>query len=291
MAKPVEITRMDDKAPRLAPRSADATDVLEVAVGLAKKGIGGAMATVVARHGSAPSTPGQKLYVAEDDTCVGTVGGGAVEREVIDALDAMLRGACGKDAPKGGDARHEMRSFKLGAELGMCCGGSVDILLEPIDAQMPCLIVGGGHVATAVAPLLAKIGFAVTVCDSREAWGEDGRIPNVTCVVGEHDDVGKDFPTSGACLVMTHDHGLDQDVIEWAMKKKFAYVGGVGSRAKAQRTRDRLEAKGFPESDRTRLKMPIGVDIGARLPHEIAVSIAAELVAWRRAPKNMKRKT
>lgn len=286
MAKPVEIARTDEKAPRLTPDSADATRVLEVAVDLAKRGIGGAMATVVARHGSAPSTPGQKLYVAEDDTCVGTVGGGAVEREVIEALDAMLRGACGKDASgQREDARHEMRSFALGAELGMCCGGSVDVLLEPIAAQMPCLIVGGGHVATAVAPLLAKIGFAVTVCDAREAWGEEGRIPGVTCVVGEHDDVGKDFPTSGACLVMTHDHGLDQDVIEWAMKKKFAYVGGVGSRAKAQRTRDRLEAKGFPESDRERLKMPIGMNIGARLPDEIAVSIAAELVAWRRARK------
>ena len=285
MAKPLEIARTDEKAPRLSPVSADATHVLEVAAALAKRGVGGAMATVVARHGSAPSTPGQKLYVGEDDTCIGTVGGGAVEREVIEALDAMLRAACGKDAPPGNRAgRHEMRSFSLGAELGMCCGGSVNILLEPIDAQMPCLIVGGGHVATAVAPLLAKIGFAVTVCDSRENWGEEGRIAGVTCVVGEHDDAGKDFPTSGACLVMTHDHGLDQDVIEWAMKKKFAYVGGVGSRAKAQRTRDRLEAKGFPESDRQRLRMPIGVDIGARLPDEIAVSIAAELVSWRRAP-------
>lgn len=280
MAKPVEIARSTENGPRLAPVFADATRVLEVAVELAKKGIGGAMATVVARHGSAPSTPGQKLYVAEDDTCVGTVGGGAVEREVIEALESMLRGACGKEAPR---ERHELRTFKLGAELGMCCGGSVDILLEPIDAQMPCLVVGGGHVATATAPLLAKIGFAVTVCDAREAWGEEGRIPGVTCVVGEHDDVGKDFPTSGACLVMTHDHGLDQDVIEWAMKRGFAYVGGVGSRAKAQRTRDRLAAKGFPESDRARLQMPIGLDIGARLPDEIAVSIAADLVRWRRA--------
>lgn len=280
MAKPVEIARCTENGPRLAPVFADATRVLEVAVELAKKGIGGAMATVVARHGSAPSTPGQKLYVAEDDTCVGTVGGGAVEREVIDALESMLRGACGKEAPR---ERHALKSFKLGAELGMCCGGSVDILLEPIDAQMPCLVVGGGHVATATAPLLAKIGFAVTVCDAREAWGEEGRIPGVTCVVGEHDDVGKDFPTSGACLVMTHDHGLDQDVIEWAMKRGFAYVGGVGSRAKAQRTRDRLAAKGFPESDRARLQMPIGLDIGARLPDEIAVSIAADLVKWRRS--------
>ena len=279
MGKLVEITRSEAEAPRLAPEPADATRVLEVAASRARAGIAGAMATVVARHGSAPSTPGKKLYVAEDDTCVGTVGGGAVEREVLSALEAIFRGACGAEGAKD---RHSIRNFKLGAELGMCCGGSVDVLLEPIDAKMPCLVVGGGHVGTAVAPLLARIGFSVTVVDAREVWGEEGRIPNVECVVGDYDDVGKDFPTTGACLVMTHDHGLDQEVIEWAMKRGFAYVGGVGSRAKAQRTRDRLANKGFPESDGARLRMPIGVDIGARLPEEIAVSIAAELVAWRR---------
>jgi xanthine dehydrogenase accessory factor len=93
------------------------------------------------------------------------------------------------------------------------------------------------------------------------------------------------MPAHGAVLVMTHDHALDQDVIEWALKRGFAYVGGVGSRAKAQRTRDRLEAKGYPEEDRARVRMPIGIDIGARLPDEIAVAICAEMVAWRRTQK------
>lgn len=280
VGKLIDIARTEAEAPRLAPEPADATRVLEVAAARARAGIAGAMATVVARHGSAPSTPGQKLYVAEDDTCVGTVGGGAVEREVLAALEALVHGACG---PEGAKERHSVRSFKLGAELGMCCGGSVDVLVEALDAKMPCLVVGGGHVGTAVAPLLARIGFAVTVVDARELWGAEGRIPNVECVVGDYDDVGETFPTSGACLVMTHDHGLDQDVIEWAMKRGFSYVGGVGSRAKAQRTRVRLAAKGFPEADGARLRMPIGVDIGARLPEEIAVAIAAELVGWRRA--------
>ncbi len=232
------------------------------------------LATVLARHGSAPATPGQKLLLARDGTCIGTVGGGAIEREVIAALEEAL----GLE----GEKVFTTKSFRLGAELGMCCGGSVEVVIEAIAALVPCLVIGGGHVATETAPLLAKLGFAVTVVDERDPWGEEGRIPSVRTLVGDFDDVGRDMPRSAAVLVMTHDHALDQRAIEWALKQGFAYVGGVGSRAKAKRTVDRLEAKGFPESDRSRVRMPIGVHVGARLPAEIAVSIAAEMVAWRR---------
>jgi xanthine dehydrogenase accessory factor len=279
VAKPVHLVRVPAaNAETLAPEPADALRVLEVAVDRGRRGVRGSLATILARHGSAPGTPGQKLFIGEDGVCVGTVGGGAVEREVIEALRAMLAA----DRPK-----HEVRSFKLGAELGMCCGGSLDVMLEPVEALAPMLIVGGGHVATACAPMMAKLGFAVTVVDARDAWGREGRLDGVTCVVGDYDDVGRAFPKHAAVLVMTHDHALDQDVIEWALKSGFAFVGGVGSRAKAQRTRDRLAHKGFSEDDRARVRMPIGVDVGARLPDEIAVSIAAEMIAWRRKPKSV----
>jgi xanthine dehydrogenase accessory factor len=264
-------------APRRVAMPAEPSRVLEVAAERARQGIGGAMATVIARHGSAPSTPGQKMYAGADGSCFGTVGGGAVERDVIDALDQQVADLLA------GRAKHHMRSFRLGPELGMCCGGSVDFLLEPIEALTSCLIVGAGHVASATAPLLAKVGFSVTVCDAREEWARDERFPGLRVVLGDYDDVGQTMPREGAVLVMTHDHGLDQAAIEWALKQGFAYVGGVGSRAKAKRTRDRLEAKGFEEKDRERMRMPIGVDIRARLPDEIAVAICAELIAWRKA--------
>jgi xanthine dehydrogenase accessory factor len=166
----------------------------------------------------------------------------------------------------------------------MCCGGKQVVLVEPLVGLVPALVVGGGHVATAVAPVLAKVGFSVTVVDAREAWAEEeGRIPNVQRVLGEFDEIGKDFDARGICLVMTHDHGLDQRAIEWALRRGFAFVGGVGSRAKAARTRQRLEAKGFSEADCTRVHMPLGVAIGARTPDEIAISVAAELIAWHKA--------
>jgi xanthine dehydrogenase accessory factor len=97
--------------------------------------------------------------------------------------------------------------------------------------------------------------------------------------------VGRGLPEHAAVLVMTHDHALDQEVVEWALRRGFAFVGGVGSRAKAKRTRDRLVHKGFGDADVARVRMPIGVDVGARLPEEIAVAIAAEMIAWRRAPR------
>lgn len=264
-------TKLSD-LPLVTPASP--AGVLSVSAEKSARGVDGAMATVLARHGSAPATPGQKMYLAADGTCVGTVGGGAIEREVLMALRSMCKG----DAPR----THEVREFKLGAELGMCCGGRAEILVEPIDGLLPCLIVGGGHVATATAPLLAKVGYAVTIVDSREAWAAEGRIPGITMIEGEYDVLMNDFPTRGALLVMTHDHGEDQRAIEWGLKRGFAYVGGVGSRAKAERTRQRLEAKGVGEVDRNRIRMPIGAPINARLPDEIAVAIAAEMVAWKR---------
>lgn len=262
------------------PKTASKIVVLETAAAAMGRGVRGAMATVLERHGSAPGTPGQKLFYGADGTCVGTVGGGAIERAILEALCALVRDE---------HARHEVRTFKLGAELGMCCGGRLSVLLEPMDALVPCLVVGGGHVATAVAPLLATIGFSVTVVDAREGWGEEGRIPGVRCVPGEFDEVGRAIDPRGVCLVMTHDHRLDQRAIEWALKHGFAFVGGVGSRAKAERTRQRLEAKGFSEEDRARVRMPIGLDIGARSPEEIAVAIAAEMVAWSKRSEPGKR--
>jgi xanthine dehydrogenase accessory factor len=262
----------ETEAPLVA-KQAPPPVVMTEAAAIAARGVRGAMATVLERHGSAPSTPGQKMWVGADRSCIGSVGGGAVEREVMVALLEMAQNT---------GASYQIKTFKLGAELGMCCGGRVVALLEPIEALVPCLIVGGGHVATALAPMLAKVGFAVTVVDEREDWGREGRIDRVTTMVGEYDDVGREIDPSGAFIVMTHDHGLDQRAIEWALGRGFAFVGGVGSRAKAQRTRDRLSSKGFSEADVGRIQMPLGVSIGARLPDELAISIAGALIAWRR---------
>jgi xanthine dehydrogenase accessory factor len=278
--------------PPLLPRTALPHEVLRAALAALDDGRRVVVASVVARHGSAPATPGQKLVLLDERTALGTVGGGAIERVVLAAMVEAL-----------GDPRAAPRveTFRLGASLGMCCGGSADILIEPLEPLLHALVVGAGHVGVFTAPLLAATGFRVTLCDAREAAADPARLaalaapahegatlpaPPVEILHADHDDpeVLARFPRSlarAAALVMTHDHQLDQAVIEWAIERGFGFVGGVGSRAKAARTRARLEAKGVPEADVARVRMPVGVDIGARSPAEIGVAITAELVAWR----------
>ena len=272
------------------PRTAPPHEVLRAVLDALDRGQRVVLASVVARHGSAPATPGQKLVLLDARTAVGTIGGGAVERVVLDRMLAALSDFT---------ARPKVETFRLGASLGMCCGGSADVLIEPLEPLLHVLVVGAGHVGAFTAPLLASLSFRVTLVDSRDAAADPARlaaappaptgVPEpVRLVLGDHDDpqVTAALPADlgrSAALVMTHDHALDQAVVEWALGRGFGFVGGVGSRAKAARTRDRLEVKGFGAADIGRVRMPVGVDVGARTPAEIGVAIAAELVAWRAA--------
>jgi xanthine dehydrogenase accessory factor len=273
---------------QLIPRTALPHEVLRVALEALERGWRVVLASVIARHGSAPSTPGQKLCLLEDLSAVGTIGGGAVEKAVLGEMARAM--ADPTSAPK-------VDTFRLGANLGMCCGGSVEILIEPMHPAIHALVIGAGHVGTFTAPLLASLGFRVTLCDAREAAADLSRLVPVAApgnnaahpvrlIHADHDDPEVTAPFAGAfgevaVVVMTHDHQLDQAAIEWALGKGFGFVGGVGSRAKAARTRARLEARQFSEADLGRVRMPVGLDIGARTPAEIGVAIAGELVAWR----------
>ena len=257
-------------------QAADVPEVLRAVAAALESGFAAAMATVVARRGSTPSTPGQKLALTAGG-CFGTVGGGAVEAAVLRELRASLARA------EAGEGAVRAETFRLGPELGMCCGGSVDVMIEELPAACPVGIVGAGHVAVETTRLLAALGFAVTLADARDAFASPERFPAARVLCGEPSALVSWVPRSGAVLVMTHDHQRDHDAIAWALREGYAFVGAVGSRAKAARTGARLEMRGFSEADRARVRIPVGLDIGARSPAEIAVSIAAELVRWRAA--------
>lgn len=264
-------------APRV--RTASPSEALREA--LARLDAGGrvVVATVLQRRGSAPSTPGQKLALLAPDEAIGTIGGGAVEHAVLATMQSMLLDSASEPRI----VRHE-----LGPEMGMCCGGGVELLLEPMESNLRVLVVGAGHVGGALVPTLLGLGFRVVVADPREgALGLRGLETGgaLTALASEHDDAevaaALGDPSRSAVVVMTHDHQLDQAVIEWALAHRHAFVGGVGSRAKAAKTRQRLEHKGVPPEDVARVRMPLGVAIDARSPAEIAVAIAGELVSWR----------
>ncbi len=261
----------------IVPRPAGVGEVLRIAAEALSRGVAVVVVTVVGRQGSAPATPGQKLVRTDDGICAGTVGGGALERAVLGATTKALETA------REGEGTPVAQHFALGGELGMCCGGGVDVLIEAMSPARAVGIVGAGHIATALAPILVAAGFTVTVVDERESWTDPSRMSDarVQVLSGTYTLLGAHVPRNGALLVMSHDHQMDQDALAWALRESYALVGGVGSRAKVAKLRARLHARDVSPTDLARVRMPLGLALGARSPGEIAVAIAAELVAWR----------
>jgi xanthine dehydrogenase accessory factor len=230
--------------------------------------------TVLERQGSAPATPGQKLVVTASGQVDGTVGGGQLELEAIQQARKVLGQPV---APFTWRAR-------LGPDLGMCCGGSAQMLIESHPAARRAWLVGGGHVAHAMAPQLLALGYQVTVTDARAEWAMPDRFPGCEVLELEADELPFVPKQRDICLIMTHDHRLDEMAIAVALPQPFGFIGGVGSRAKAARVKARLTQRGMNDDLVSRLVMPVGMDIGARLPAEIAVAIAAQLVTLFASP-------
>lgn len=266
-------TREGDK-PRRLSRDAGAAEVLGTVSALLARGVDACLATVIQIEGSSPSTPGQKLVRGADGTVVGTVGGGAVEREAMDRMQALI---------EEGGAKPEMRWYALAKDLAMACGGRVHLLFEPLPSATPVLLVGAGHIGAALAAMLPRLGFHVTLTDEREGAVDSERIAawQVDARHGPVHEVANDVPTRALVVVATHDHALDEDAIVWAVERGHGYVGGVGSKRKAAKLRKRLEGQGVAQERIDEVRMPIGLELGGRSPEEIALSIAAELVALR----------
>jgi xanthine dehydrogenase accessory factor len=236
------------------------------------------LCTVIASHGSTPQKPGSKLVVTPDGTLIGTVGGGAIEKQIVDAALALLNDA---------GATTTTLETHLTHELGMCCGGKMSVFLEK-HARAPALVLfGAGHVAKELSALAVASGFVVTVADERVEWATAERFPGATVLQRPADDVAREAvggPDTYYC-VATHDHPLDQRCVEALLDKPWAYLGVIGSRRKAERFRQRLLAAGFSKERVAAFECPMGVDVGALTPVEIAVSITARLISVRRAER------
>jgi xanthine dehydrogenase accessory factor len=231
------------------------------------------LATVTESRGFTPRKPGAHMLIGEDGATAGTIGGGAIEREVIEAARERLAGS--------GSAtlrRH------LTQELGMCCGGEMAIFLEVIEAAPKLLVFGAGYIARPLAALAATCGFAVRVVDERADWATGERFPTSEVVVREPEAFLRDLEIRGDefAVVVTHDHALDQRLVQILLRRPLKFVGMIGSVAKQRKFALRLRAKGFGDAEIARLQTPLGVSIGADTPEEIAVSVMAQIVAVRR---------
>jgi xanthine dehydrogenase accessory factor len=248
--------------------------VLQAATEAMAAGRPAALVTVTHVNGSAPRHGGARMVVHGDGSIVGSIGGGAWEHRVIaEALAALATGA--------------PRSIRahLTRDLGMCCGGAMEAFVEPLESTPDLVVYGAGHVGAATARMAAAAGFRVTVVDERDELLEDAALPDrVNRVEGDPRRLLAQLPSGPLShhLVVTHDHSLDQDLVERLLPTDLAWVGLIASRAKVTRFFVRFRASGMDPALFTRLSAPVGLDIGAETPEEIAVSIVAELIRVRR---------
>jgi xanthine dehydrogenase accessory factor len=252
-------------------------EVAEALVEVLKSGGRGALATVVRTAGSVPQPAGARLLLRPDDTTVGTVGGGAIEHAVLEAL---------REARRSGEATLVARD--LGYDLGMCCGGRMEVFVEPIEGAPRLWLFGAGHVARPTAGLARTAGFDVTVIDEREELNTEDRFPSCQREVNEPTAFLRQRPVGERdwLLIVTHDHRLDEELLELAVQRRPRFIGLVGSQRKTfrllQRIGARLGADATEAMALDRVYAPVGLDIGAIGPEEIAISIVAEMVALRR---------
>ena len=253
-------------------------DIYEEIVALRQQGRKGAVATIVNVRGSIPSFETAKMLIRDDGSILGTVGGGCVEAEVWQAAREVMA----SEKPR-------TLTFNLNQDprydTGLVCGGTLDIFIEPVLPPAPLYIFGAGHVAVNLYRTAKSAGFDVTVIDDRETYANCERFPEAKEVIAE--DFEKAMvrirPTEGAFIVIvTRGHRDDMRVLRWAVQTPARYIGMIGSKRKTITIFRELVKEGIPEQRFERVHAPVGLDIGAITPEEIAVAITAELIAERR---------
>jgi len=253
-------------------------DLYEEIVRLRKEGRRGAVATIVNVRGSIPSFKTAKMLVRDDGSIVGTIGGGCVEAEVWQAAREVME----SEKPR-------TLTFDLNNDpkydTGLVCGGTLEIFVEPILPPAELYIFGAGHVAASLYKVARIAGFDVTIVDDRETYANRERFPEAQQVLAE--DFDKAMAQLAPCessyiVIVTRGHRDDMRVLRWAVQTPARYVGMIGSKRKTISIFKELQQEGLAAQLFDRVHAPVGLDIGAITPEEIAVSITAELIAKRR---------
>jgi xanthine dehydrogenase accessory factor len=253
-------------------------DIYEEIARMHRDGVPGVVATVIRAEGSTPRSAGARMIVYADGRILGSVGGGAVEGSVIEEARALLVGAGATSV----DCR--LVTYDLGDDVGMTCGGSIEVFLEPIAGAPTVTIIGGGHVGHAVAKIARQSGFRVTVVDDRADMVSAERFPFADQrLVGGVELLDSGLTIDGASMVVivTRGHRYDKDWVKALVSRSPAYMGMIGSEQKVEAAFADLESEGVPRDALAGIHAPIGIDIGAETPDEIAVSVVAEVIAVR----------
>ena len=237
-----------------------------------------ALVTVVETRGSAPREGGAKMLVLPDGKTHGTIGGGVLERLLTDeALQAIK------------DGKGFLRDYDLVEEseggIGSKCGGRSKVLVEVLKAQDALLICGGGHIAFELAKMASQVGFKVWVADPRQEFATRERFPDALDVLNVSpaaDEVKALVTGSTYVVILTHDHDLDKEALASLVDTDAAYIGMIGSKRKVKAILKELEAEGVDKRLLDKVHSPIGLDIAAETPAEIAISILGEMIHIKR---------
>ena len=231
--------------------------------------------TLVDSVGSAPADQGAKILVTCAGLTAGTVGGGKVEARALSQAQEML--GAGATSPL-------FAQWNLQTDLGMTCGGVVRLFFEPFNvARWPIAVFGAGHVAQALIPVLLPLDCGLTCLDTRADWLDrlpaDPKLRRI-CT----DDLAaqvEELPANTFVVLMTMGHATDLPILRQLLVRSFPYIGVIGSKSKAAALRKTLLKDGFSLEECARFFCPIGLPIGTNHTHEIAISIAAQLIQRR----------
>jgi xanthine dehydrogenase accessory factor len=240
-----------------------------------EKGEPVALVTITGSTGSTPQRVGAKMLVYEDGRTVGTIGGGCYENEAFWKAREAIK------------SRKPLNmSFELNddfaQETGLVCGGQMDVFIEPVEASPELYVFGAGHVGQFVGKMAHEVGFRVHVVDDREKFANSERFGT------DIDVIVDDIPTwlekhslsaTTYAVVVTRGHRHDLETMRGLLRTPLRYLGLIGSKAKVKRIFDMLREEGVTPDTLRPVHAPIGLDIGAITPQEIAISIVAELIA------------
>ncbi|HJW74460.1 MAG TPA: XdhC/CoxI family protein [Thermoleophilia bacterium] len=244
---------------------------------LTRQGARFVMATITDVRGSSPRDVGTKMLVLRDGTLVESIGGGVLEKQVVaDALDCLARGVSRSE-------RYELREEGEHA-LGALCGGEATVFFDVHAPDRTLLVVGAGHVGQALCRFAALLDFRVVVLDAREDMVSPERFPQADRRIrGDPARTAElfDIDEDTSVVIVTHGHAHDKAALRSVVGSPAAYVGMIGSRNKVRTVFAQLREEGVSPELLGRVHAPIGLDIGAQTPAELALCIMAEVVAVR----------
>jgi len=236
-----------------------------------------ALAIVVRARGSVPRQAGSKMIVHPDGRIEGTVGGGEMEGRVIGEALAAIR-----------DGKSRLLHYTLSqpgeGDPGVC-GGEVEVFVEPLRPRPTVVVVGGGHVGSAVAHLAHWLGFRVAVCDDRPEFATPEAVPGADVYIPcDLKDLPGRLPIDSQTYLVLSTRGVPVDVagLPALIATQAAYIGVIGSRRRWETTAQELRGAGLTDKDLARVTSPMGLEIHAETPEEIAVSILGEIIRLQR---------